>query len=430
MTSSQELIQRGRKYIPGGVNSPVRAFNGVGGDPVFFDHAKGACLYDVSGRSYIDYVGSWGPMIAGHSNPAIIAAVQAAVNRGLSFGAPSPAEVTMAEKLCELIDGMDMVRMVNSGTEATMSAIRVARAATGRDRILKFEGCYHGHADAFLVKAGSGALTLGVPNSPGVPSALADLTLTLPYNDLDAVRSCFAQQGDEIACVIVEPVAGNMNCIPPVNGYLQGLRDLCDQHGVLLIFDEVMTGFRVALGGAQALYGIKPDLSTFGKVIGGGMPVGAFGGKREFMELVAPSGPVYQAGTLSGNPVAMAAGLATLEQITVPGFYAALGEKTRMLTEGIQAQADFYGIPFTTTRVGGMFGLYFSAEKHIVNFEQSGAVDVDMFKRFFHAMLDGGVYLAPSAYEAGFVSSAHTEEHISATIDAAREALRMCAKQG
>ncbi len=426
MTSSQELIQRARVHIPGGVNSPVRAFNGVGGNPVFFDHALGACLYDVSGRSYIDYVGSWGPMIAGHSNPAVIAAVQAAINKGLSFGAPSAAEVIMAERLCELIDGMDMVRMVNSGTEATMSAIRVARAATGRDRILKFEGCYHGHADAFLVKAGSGALTLGVPTSPGVPAACADLTLTLPYNDLDAVRACFARQGDEIACLIVEPVAGNMNCIPPVDGYLQGLRDLCDQHGVLLIFDEVMTGFRVALGGAQALYGITPDLSTFGKVIGGGMPVGAFGGKRGLMELVAPAGPVYQAGTLSGNPVAMAAGLATLDLVTAPGFYEALGEKTRMLTEGLQAEADFLGIPFTTTRVGGMFGLFFSKVAKIVNFDQSGAVDVNRFKRFFHAMLDGGVYLAPSAYEAGFVSSAHTEEHISATISAAREALRTC----
>jgi len=427
MTNSNELIKRARVHIPGGVNSPVRAFNGVGGDPVFFDHAMGACLYDVSGRSYIDYVGSWGPMIAGHANPAIIAAVQEAVNKGLSFGAPAAAEVTMAERLCELVDGMDMVRMVNSGTEATMSAIRVARAATGRDRILKFEGCYHGHADAFLVKAGSGALTLGVPTSPGVPSAYADLTLTLPFNDLESVRNCFAEQGDEIACLIVEPVAGNMNCIPPVDGYLQGLRDLCDQHGVVLVFDEVMTGFRVALGGAQALYGITPDLSTFGKVIGGGMPVGAFGGKRELMEQVAPSGPVYQAGTLSGNPVAMAAGLATLDQITAPGFYQALGDKTRMLTEGMQAEADFAGIPFTTTRVGGMFGLYFSAEKQIVNFDQSGAVDVDMFKCFFHAMLDKGVYLAPSAYEAGFVSSAHTEEHISATINAAREAFKQCA---
>jgi len=426
MTSSKDLIERARVHIPGGVNSPVRAFNGVGGDPVFFDHAMGACLYDVKGRSYIDYVGSWGPMIAGHSNPTIVAAVQDAVNKGLSFGAPSAAEVIMAERLCELVDGMDMVRMVNSGTEATMSAIRLARAATGRDHILKFEGCYHGHADSFLVKAGSGALTLGVPNSPGVPSAIADLTLTLPFNDLEAVKNCFAEQGDQIACVIVEPVAGNMNCIPAVGGYLQGLRDLCDQYGALLIFDEVMTGFRVALGGAQALYGITPDLSTFGKVIGGGMPVGAFGGKREFMEQVAPSGPVYQAGTLSGNPVAMAAGLATLDLITVPGFYEELGEKARSLTEGIQAEADFFEIPFTTTRVGGMFGLYFTGEKQIVNFEQSGAVDVDRFKRFFHAMLDNGVYLAPSAYEAGFVSSAHTGEHISATISAAREALRAC----
>jgi len=427
MTSSEELIRRARIHMPGGVNSPVRAFNGVGGDPVFFDHALGACLYDVAGRSYIDYVGSWGPMIAGHANPAIIDAVHAAVDKGLSFGAPAAAEVTMAERLCELVDGLEMVRMVNSGTEATMSAIRVARAATGRDRILKFEGCYHGHADAFLVKAGSGALTLGVPTSPGVPSACADLTLTLPYNDLDSVRDCFAQQGDQIACIIVEPVAGNMNCIPPLDGYLQGLRDLCNEHRAVLIFDEVMTGFRVALGSAQALYGVTPDLSTFGKVIGGGMPVGAFGGKRELMELVAPAGPVYQAGTLSGNPVAMAAGLATLDQITIPGFYEALGDKTRMLTEGLQAEADSTGVPFTTTHVGGMFGLYFSAEQQIVNFEQSGAVDVDMFRCFFHAMLDKGVYLAPSAYEAGFVSSAHTEEHISATINAAREAFSLCA---
>lgn len=426
MTTSKDLIERARVHIPGGVNSPVRAFNGVGGDPVFFDHALGACLYDVSGRSYIDYVGSWGPMIAGHANPAIISAVQKAVARGLSFGAPAAAEVTMAERLCELVDSMDMVRMVNSGTEATMSAIRVARAATGRDRIVKFEGCYHGHADAFLVKAGSGALTLGVPNSPGVPSALADLTLTLPFNDLSAVQECFAQQGNEIACLIVEPVAGNMNCIPPLEGYLQGLRDLCDQYGVLLIFDEVMTGFRVALGGAQSLYGVTPDLSTFGKVIGGGMPVGAFGGKQEFLELVAPAGPVYQAGTLSGNPVAMAAGLATLDQITSPGFYEALGEKTKNLVSGLQREADIAGVPFTTTAVGGMFGLFFSGAEKIINFEQSGAVDVEMFKRFFHAMLENGVYLAPSAYEAGFVSSAHTEEHIHATINAAREAFRAC----
>jgi glutamate-1-semialdehyde 2,1-aminomutase len=426
MATSKELIERARAYIPGGVNSPVRAFNGVGGDPLFFDHSMGACLYDVAGRSYIDYVGSWGPMIAGHAHPVIMDAVHKAVDKGVSFGAPAVAEVTMAERLCELIEGMDMVRMVNSGTEATMSAIRVARAATGRDRILKFEGCYHGHADSFLVKAGSGALTLGVPNSPGVPAAVADLTLTLPFNDLGAVQDCFEQQGSEIACLIVEPVAGNMNCIPPVDGYLPGLRTLCDQHGVLLIFDEVMTGFRVALGGAQSLFGVTPDLSTFGKVIGGGMPVGAFGGKRRFMELVAPSGPVYQAGTLSGNPVAMAAGLATLDLITAPGFYETLDEKTRMLTEGLQAEADFAGVPFTTTRAGGMFGLFFTSENRIINFAQSGAVNVDMFRRFFHAMLAGGVYLAPSAYEAGFVSMAHTEEHISATVNAARESFRLC----
>ncbi len=427
MTSNETLMRQARKHIPGGVNSPVRAFNGVGGDPVFFDHAKGACLYDINGQAYIDYVGSWGPMIAGHANPRVLAAVHEAVDKGLSFGAPAPAEVAMADRLCELIGGMDMVRMVNSGTEATMSAIRVARAATGRDHVLKFEGCYHGHADAFLVKAGSGALTLGVPNSPGVPTAYADLTLTLPFNNLAAVEECFAMRGDDIACVIVEPVAGNMNCIPPLRGYLKGLRALCDKYSVLLIFDEVMTGFRVALGGAQALYDVTPDLSTFGKVIGGGMPVGAFGGKRKFMELVAPSGPVYQAGTLSGNPVAMAAGLATLDEVTTEGFYENLSETTRMLTEGLQAEADKAGVPFTTTRVGGMFGLFFTGEKQIVNFEQSGAVDIEAFKRFFHAMLKRGVYLAPSAFEAGFVSSAHTTEHIEKTVEAAGEAFRRCA---
>ena len=426
MIDNTALIAEARRYIPGGVNSPVRAFNGVGGDPVFFERAEGACLYDVKGRSYIDYVGSWGPMIAGHSHPAVLGAVKDAVAKGLSFGAPTAAEVTMAARLVGLIDGMDMVRMVNSGTEATMSAIRVARAATSRDRVLKFEGCYHGHADAFLVKAGSGALTLGVPNSPGVPGAYADLTLTLPYNDLEAVKGCLAEKGDEIACIIVEPVAGNMNCIPPAEGYLEGLRSLCDQYGVLLIFDEVMTGFRVARGGAQELFGVTPDLSTFGKVIGGGMPVGAFGGKREYMELVAPAGPVYQAGTLSGNPVAMAAGLATLDLISRDGFYEELADKTRVLTEGMQAAADAAGVPFTTTRVGGMFGLFFTPDKRIVNFEQSGAVDIETFKRFFHAMLERGVYLAPSAYEAGFVSTAHNAEHIAATLGAAREAFELC----
>jgi len=419
MNKNQELISRARICIPGGVNSPVRAFNGVGGDPVFFERAEGACLYDVEGKEYIDYVGSWGPMITGHAHSAIIAAVHEAATRGLSFGAPCPAEVEMAERLCALVPAMDMVRMVNSGTEATMSAIRVARAATKRDKIIKFEGCYHGHADSFLVKAGSGALTLGVPNSPGVPRATADLTVTLPYNDLAAVRECLESTGGEIAAIIVEPVAGNMNCILPVAGYLQGLREACDEHGCLLIFDEVMTGFRVALEGAQGLYGITPDLSTFGKVIGGGMPVGAFGGKQEFMEMVAPSGPVYQAGTLSGNPVAMAAGLANLELISQPGFFNDLTARALRLTDGVQEAADDAGVPFLATSVGGMFGFLFTAEKQVVNFAEVGNCDTQAFKVFFHSMLESGVYLAPSAFEAGFISSAHTDEHIAATITAA-----------
>jgi glutamate-1-semialdehyde 2,1-aminomutase len=428
MNSSHELIQRARLSIPGGVNSPVRAFNGVGGDPVFFERAAGACLYDVEGRAYIDYVGSWGPMIAGHAHPDIVAAVQAAAARGLSFGAPCPAEVEMAERLCAIVPALDMVRMVNSGTEATMSAIRVARAATGRDAIIKFEGCYHGHADSFLVKAGSGALTLGVPTSPGVPPAVADLTVTLPYNDLAAVRACLEVRGSEIAAIIVEPVAGNMNCIPPVDGYLQGLREACDEFGCLLIFDEVMTGFRVALQGAQGLYGITPDLSTFGKVIGGGMPVGAFGGKREYMELVAPSGPVYQAGTLSGNPVAMAAGLANLQLICRDGFFEELGEKTQSLACGLQQAADAAGVPVLTTRVGGMFGLFFTDADRVINFAEAGHCDVAAFKRFFHLMLERGVYLAPSAFEAGFVSMAHTEQQIQATVKAAQESFALIQK--
>jgi glutamate-1-semialdehyde 2,1-aminomutase len=422
MNTSSDLINRARVHIPGGVNSPVRAFNGVGGDPVFFQRAEGACLYDVDGRSYIDYVGSWGPMITGHAHPDIIAAVQQAAEKGLSFGAPCPAEVEMAEKLCAIVPGLDMVRMVNSGTEATMSAIRVARAATRRDLIVKFEGCYHGHADSFLVKAGSGALTLGVPNSPGVPAAIADMTVTLPYNDIDAVARCLADRGDEIAAIIVEPVTGNMNCIPPVAGYLEGLRALCDEHGCLLIFDEVMTGFRVALAGAQGLFGITPDLSTFGKVIGGGMPVGAFGGKRKYMELVAPCGPVYQAGTLSGNPVAMAAGLANLELISRPGFFDTLAARTMSLVDGIAAAAADAGVPLHTTQVGGMFGLFFTEAETVINFAEVEGCDVGAFKAFFHGMLKRGVYLAPSAFEAGFVSSAHSEEHIDATVAAAREA--------
>jgi glutamate-1-semialdehyde 2,1-aminomutase len=420
-TSNHELFARALTLMPGGVNSPVRAFKSVGGEPFFAQRASGAYLWDVEGRRYIDYVGSWGPMIAGHAHPRVIEAVQRTANSGLSFGVPNALEVTMAETIQRLVPSMEMVRMVNSGTEATMSAIRLARGATGRSRLVKFEGCYHGHGDAFLVKAGSGALTLGVPTSPGVPKALADLTLTLPYNDFDAATALFAQHGEDIAGLIVEPVAGNMNCILPRDGYLQHLRNLCTQHGALLIFDEVMTGFRVALGGAQQLYGITPDLSTFGKIIGGGMPVGAYGGRRDLMQLIAPSGPVYQAGTLSGNPVAMAAGLATLDLIQAPGFHADLDRKTRLLTDSLQAIADEAGVPFSTTRVCGMFGLYFSAEK-IETYAQATACDVAMFNRFFHGMLRRGVYLAPSAFEAGFMSAAHTEQDIADTFAAAREA--------
>jgi glutamate-1-semialdehyde 2,1-aminomutase len=423
MITNHDLFQRALELMPGGVNSPVRAFKSVGGEPFFTDHADGAYLWDVEGKRYIDYVGSWGPMLAGHNHPNVRVAVQEAARAGLSFGTPCPAEVTMAERIRELVPSMQMLRMVNSGTEATMSAIRVARGFTGRDTIVKFEGCYHGHGDAFLVKAGSGALTFGVPTSPGVPKALADLTLTLPYNDLGAAQELFAQVGERIAGVIIEPIAGNMNCILPRAGYLQGLRELCTQHGALLIFDEVMTGFRVAPGGAQQLYGITPDLSTFGKVIGGGMPVGAYGGRREIMEKVAPSGPIYQAGTLSGNPIAMAAGLAMLELIRAPGFYVDLERKTRLLTDGLLAVAIDAGVPFSVNRVCGMFGLFFTAEK-VETFAQATACDVPAFNRFFQAMLERGVYLAPSAFEAGFMSSAHSEQDIADTLQAAREAFR------
>jgi len=421
MSTNHELFQRALQLMPGGVNSPVRAFKSVGGEPFFTARADGACLWDVEGKRYIDYVGSWGPMIVGHNHPRVREAVEQAVRAGLSFGTPCPAEVTMAETIARLVPSMQMLRMVNSGTEATMAAIRLARGFTGRDTIVKFEGCYHGHGDAFLVKAGSGALTFGVPTSPGVPKALADLTLTLPYNDLDAARELFARTGEQIAGVIIEPVAGNMNCIPPRAGYLAGLRDLCSQHGALLIFDEVMTGFRVALGGAQQLYGIKPDLSTFGKVIGGGMPVGAYGGRREIMQKIAPSGPIYQAGTLSGNPVAMAAGLAMLQLIQEPGFYADLERKTQLLADGLLAVATEAGVPFSVNRVCGMFGLFFTAEK-VETYTQATRCDVALFNRFFHAMLNRGVYFAPSAFEAGFMSAAHTEQDIADTLQAARGA--------
>ncbi|MFK2905726.1 glutamate-1-semialdehyde 2,1-aminomutase [Dyella ginsengisoli] len=421
--NNHELFQRARQLMPGGVNSPVRAFKSVGGEPFFTSRADGAYLWDVEGKRYIDYIGSWGPMIAGHNHPAVREAVERAVRNGLSFGTPCPAEVTMAETITRLVPSIEMVRMVNSGTEATMSAIRLARGATGRSKIVKFEGCYHGHGDSFLVKAGSGALTFGVPTSPGVPKQNADLTLTLPYNDLDAAKALFAEQGEQIAGLIIEPVAGNMNCILPREGYLQGLRELCDAHGALLIFDEVMTGFRVALGGAQAHYGVRPDLTTFGKIIGGGMPVGAYGGRRDLMEQVAPSGPIYQAGTLSGNPVAMAAGLAVLELVQAPGFHDTLASRTRLLCDGLQAVADGEGVPFSTTRVGGMFGLFFTAEQ-VETFDQATATDTAMFNRFFHGMLARGVYLAPSAFEAGFMSSAHSDQDIADTLQAAREALR------
>jgi glutamate-1-semialdehyde 2,1-aminomutase len=420
MTTNHDLFARAQKLLPGGVNSPVRAFRSVGGEPFFTERADGAYLWDVEGKRYIDYVGSWGPMIVGHNHPAVREAVERAIRNGLSFGTPCPAEVTMAETIVSLIPSVDMVRMVNSGTEATMSAIRLARGATGRSKIVKFEGCYHGHGDSFLVKAGSGALTFGVPTSPGVPKASADLTLTLPYNDIDAAKLLFTQEGKEIAGLIIEPVAGNMNCIPPNEGYLQALRELCTEHGVLLIFDEVMTGFRVALGGAQAYYGITPDLTCFGKIIGGGMPVGAYGGRRDLMEQIAPAGPIYQAGTLSGNPVAMAAGLAMLQLIQAPGFYEDLTARTVRLTDGILAEAKKAGVPFSVNRVGAMFGLFFTDET-VESYAQATTADVAAFNRFFHGMLERGVYLAPSAFEAGFVSSAHDDDVIAETIATAAE---------
>jgi len=422
--NSHALFSRAQALMPGGVNSPVRAFKSVGGEPFFVQRAEGAYLVDVDGNRYIDFVGSWGPMIVGHNHPAVLDAVVRTARDGLSFGAPNPLEVTMADTLTRLVPGCEMVRMVNSGTEATLSAIRLARGATGRSRIVKFEGCYHGHGDSFLVKAGSGALTFGVPTSPGVPKALADLTLTLPYNDFEAATALFDSCGGDIAGLIVEPVVGNANCLPPRDGYLQHLRQLCTRHGTLLIFDEVMTGFRVALGGAQQRYGVTADLVTFGKVIGGGMPVGAYTGRRDLMQQIAPSGPIYQAGTLSGNPVAMAAGLAMLELVRAPGFYDALERQTHALCDGLEAAAREAGVAITTNRVGGMFGLFFSAET-VETYAQAIACDTAAFNRFFHAMLERGVYLAPSAFEAGFMSAAHGDAEIARTIEAARESFRI-----
>jgi len=413
------LYKQACKYIPGGVNSPVRAFRGVGGEPIFFKKASGPHVWAADGRRFIDYVGSWGPMILGHAHPQVIEAVQAVAADGLSFGAPTELETQLARRVVELMPSVELVRFVSSGTEATMSAIRLARGFTGRDTIVKFEGCYHGHSDSLLIKAGSGALTLGVPTSPGVPKALANHTVTLNFNDADQVREVFRQIGGQIACVIVEPVAGNMNCVPPVPGFLDTLRSECDRVGALLIFDEVMTGFRVALGGAQALYGVRPDLTTLGKIIGGGMPVGAFGGRRDIMEHLAPLGPVYQAGTLSGNPVAMIAGLTTLELLSAPGFHQRLQAATDTLIGRLAESAERAGIALATNHVCGMFGLFFTDERIVDRYGKVMACDVERFKHFFHGMLDEGIYLAPSAYEAGFMSAAHSAADIDATVAAA-----------
>jgi glutamate-1-semialdehyde 2,1-aminomutase len=423
MTRSHDLFQEAQKTIPGGVNSPVRAFKGVGGDPVYFKRGEGAYLYDEDNKRYIDYVASWGPMIMGHAHPDVVKAVQETAANGLGFGAPTQIETEMAELVCQLVPSIEMVRMVSSGTEATMSAIRLARGYTGRDKIVKFEGCYHGHSDSLLVKAGSGALTFGVPSSPGVPASLSEHTITLTYNDSEQVRQVFTEIGDQIAAIIVEPVAGNMNCIPPVNGFLETLREVCDTSGSVLIFDEVMTGFRVSRGGAQTHYGITPDLTTLGKVIGGGLPVGAFGGKKAIMEHISPLGPVYQAGTLSGNPLSMAAGMTTLKLASQPGIHEDLDAKARRLVEGIMTKAKEANIPMASNQIGGMFGLFFTSDKTVTRFEQVTQSDQERFKAFFHGMLDEGIYLAPSAFEAGFVSAAHSNNDIDATIEAAGRVL-------
>ncbi len=421
MSRSASLFEAAKQVLPGGVNSPVRAFQRVGGNPVFFKQSRGAYLIDEDDRQYIDYIGSWGPMIVGQCHPAVIAKVHQALDNGLSFGAPTEIETLMAQKVRTIMPHMEMLRMVSSGTEATMSAIRLARGFTGRDKIVKFEGCYHGHSDSLLVKAGSGALTMGEPDSLGVPASLAQHTITLEYNNISQVEELFARSGQEISAIIVEPVAGNMGLVPPIPGFLEALRAQCDISGTILIFDEVMTGFRVALGGAQALYGVRPDLTTLGKIIGGGMPVGAFGGRKDIMSLLAPLGGVYQAGTLSGNPIAMTAGLATLEIIEAPGFYADLTQKTQNLTQGLQAAADEAGINFTTNQVGGMFGFFFTdADAEVRYFSQVMDTDTQRFNLFFNGMLAQGINLAPSPFESGFVSAAHTDADITATIQAAK----------
>jgi len=414
------LFTEAKKTIAGGVNSPVRAFAGVGGDPVFMKSAKGAWLETEDGRQLIDYVGSWGPMILGHAHPAVVDAVKQAADRSLSFGAPTVIETELARKICEYMPSIERVRMVSSGTEATMSAIRLARGHTSRDKIVKFEGCYHGHSDSLLIKAGSGTLTLGVPSSPGVPASLAEHTITLEYNDSAAVDKAFDELGEQIACVIVEPIAGNMNMVPPVEGFLDTLGTRCTDAGALLIFDEVMTGFRVARGGAQEIFGIKPDLTTVGKVVGGGLPAAAFGGRADVMSGIAPDGPVYQAGTLSGNPLAMAAGLATLKQIEDPAFFDSLTAQTRKLADGLAAESQSANVPLAVEACGGMFGFVFCSDGPVRRFDQVAAADIDRFRKFFHGMLEQGIYLAPSAFEAGFVSAAHGDDEISRTLDAAR----------
>ncbi|HLT89662.1 MAG TPA: glutamate-1-semialdehyde 2,1-aminomutase [Woeseiaceae bacterium] len=422
-----DLFAEARQYIAGGVNSPVRAFAAVGGDPLFIRRAEGAWLETEDGRRLLDYVGSWGPMILGHAHPAVIAAVREAAGNGLGFGAPTVVETALARRITEFMPSIERVRMVSSGTEATMSAIRLARGFTGRDRIVKFEGCYHGHSDSLLIKAGSGALTLGVPSSPGVPSSLAEHTITLEYGNADAVAAAFAKLGETIACVIVEPIAGNMNMVMPPPGFLESLRQACTAHGALLIFDEVMTGFRVARGGAQELFGIEPDLTTLGKIMGGGLPAAAFGGRADVMAALAPEGPVYQAGTLSGNPVAMAAGLATLEELDRPGFYATLARRTETLAAGLRAAAEEAGVPLAVQSAGGMFGFVFTDQAPVTRYAQVASADLERFKRFFHGMLAEDVYLAPSAFEAGFVSAAHGDDEIARTLEAARKVLRTVA---
>jgi glutamate-1-semialdehyde 2,1-aminomutase len=419
---SRQLYEQALKFIPGGVNSPVRAFKGVGGNPLFFKAGSGPYLIDADDNQYVDYVGAWGPLILGHCHPAVVSALQEQLEKGLGYGASTEAEIKIASKICELMPSIEQIRLVTSGTEATMSAIRLARGYTGRDEIVKFEGCYHGHVDGLLVKAGSGALTLGEPDSLGVPKAYTDLTHVLPFNDAEAVERFFAKHGEQLACVIVEPVAGNMNCVPPAPGFLETLRAHCTEHGSVLIFDEVMTGFRVALGGAQSVYGVTPDLTTLGKVIGGGLPVGAFGGRKSIMDCIAPNGAVYQAGTLSGSPLAVAAGLAMLQTISTTGFYEILNNKAQQLVAGFSERADAAGVPFTTNQLGGMFGCFFSEADQVSHFSQVMECNVEHFQKFFHCMLDNGVYLAPSAFETGFISSAHDDEAIQISLDAAEKA--------